>query len=87
MNKSGFFIALIESGRDIITFTCRANSKTLSNLSTPKLLLLLCQTGFTAASMVPSQNRRFTLTTHMTPLSVLGVAFATFVFGLCFVLL
>ena len=54
---------------------------------TPNFLILLYQTSFTATSMAPSQNRRFTLTTHMSPLSALAVAFATFGSGLCFVFL
>ena len=68
-------------------------------LDSPRALLLELQRNihtkisFTAmsnrlhGSMVPSQNHHFMLTTQMSPLSAVAVAFATIVFGLRFVFL
>ena len=54
---------------------------------TPEFFLLLYQTGFTVASMIPFLNRRSKENSSPMSISALVVAFVTFVFGLCFVYL
>ena len=55
--------------------------------NTPEFFLLLYPIGFTVASMIPFLNRRSKENSSRMSISALVVAFATFVFGLCFVYL